>query len=79
VHISGENVTLGYFETRRPTRKAFTADKWLKTGDLGVVVDGNLYISGRAKEIIFVNGQNYYPHRSLRPLRNGSRAWSSAK
>jgi acyl-CoA synthetase (AMP-forming)/AMP-acid ligase II len=62
VHISGANVTLGYFENPRANAEAFTADKWLKTGDLGVVVDGNLYISGRAKEIIFVNGQNYYPH-----------------
>jgi aryl carrier-like protein len=62
VHISGENVTLGYFENPQANAEAFTADKWLKTGDLGVVVDGGLYISGRAKEIIFVNGQNYYPH-----------------
>jgi len=62
VHISGENVTLGYFENTEANAEAFTADKWLKTGDLGVVLDGNLYISGRAKEIIFVNGQNYYPH-----------------
>jgi acyl-CoA synthetase (AMP-forming)/AMP-acid ligase II/aryl carrier-like protein len=62
VHISGENVTLGYFENTEANAEAFTADKWLKTGDLGVILDGNLYISGRAKEIIFVNGQNYYPH-----------------
>ena len=62
VHISGENVTQGYFENSEANSEAFTADKWLKTGDLGVVIDGNLYISGRAKEIIFVNGQNYYPH-----------------
>ncbi len=62
VHISGANVTLGYFENPQANAEAFTADKWLKTGDLGLVIDGNLYISGRAKEIIFVNGQNYYPH-----------------
>ena len=62
VHISGENVTHGYFENSAANSEAFTADNWLKTGDLGVVIDGNLYISGRAKEIIFVNGQNYYPH-----------------
>ena len=40
----------------------FTADGWLRTGDLGLVHEGELYITGRAKEIIFVNGQNYYPH-----------------
>jgi len=62
VHISGTNVTRGYYENPHANAEAFTADKWLKTGDLGVIHEGNLYISGRAKEIIFVNGQNYYPH-----------------
>ena len=62
VHISGTNVTCGYYENPQANAEAFTADKWLKTGDLGVIHEGNLYISGRAKEIIFVNGQNYYPH-----------------
>jgi acyl-CoA synthetase (AMP-forming)/AMP-acid ligase II/aryl carrier-like protein len=62
VHISGANVTQGYYENPEANASSFTADKWLKTGDLGLVYEGNLYISGRAKEIIFVNGQNYYPH-----------------
>jgi aryl carrier-like protein len=62
VLISGANVTHGYYENPEANAAAFTADRWLKTGDLGVVLEGNLYISGRAKEIIFVNGQNYYPH-----------------
>jgi acyl-CoA synthetase (AMP-forming)/AMP-acid ligase II/aryl carrier-like protein len=62
VHIGGANVTQGYFENPAANAAAFTADKWLKTGDLGLILEGNLYISGRAKEIIFVNGQNYYPH-----------------
>jgi acyl-CoA synthetase (AMP-forming)/AMP-acid ligase II/acyl carrier protein len=62
VHISGANVTLGYYENPQANAESFTADKWLKTGDLGVIVGGNLHITGRAKEIIFVNGQNYYPH-----------------
>jgi acyl-CoA synthetase (AMP-forming)/AMP-acid ligase II/acyl carrier protein len=62
VHISGANVTLGYYENPEANAATFTADKWLKTGDLGLVHEGNLYITGRAKEIIFVNGQNYYPH-----------------
>jgi acyl-CoA synthetase (AMP-forming)/AMP-acid ligase II/acyl carrier protein len=62
VHITGENVTRGYFEDRAANAAAFTADGWLRTGDLGLYHDGELYISGRAKEIIFVNGQNYYPH-----------------
>jgi acyl-CoA synthetase (AMP-forming)/AMP-acid ligase II/acyl carrier protein len=62
VHISGDNVTRGYFEDAPANTAAFTADGWLRTGDLGLIRDGDLYISGRAKEIIFVNGQNYYPH-----------------
>ncbi|MBV8342954.1 MAG: non-ribosomal peptide synthetase [Gammaproteobacteria bacterium] len=62
VHMTGENVTRGYYEDAAANSAAFTADGWLRTGDLGVVHAGELYISGRAKEIIFVNGQNYYPH-----------------
>jgi acyl-CoA synthetase (AMP-forming)/AMP-acid ligase II/aryl carrier-like protein len=62
VHIAGDNVTRGYYENPQANAEAFTADRWLKTGDLGVILADNLYISGRAKEIIFVNGQNYYPH-----------------
>ncbi|HYL70696.1 MAG TPA: AMP-binding protein, partial [Candidatus Dormibacteraeota bacterium] len=62
VHMRGDNVTRGYYEDREANAAAFTADGWLRTGDLGLVHGGELYISGRAKEIIFVNGQNYYPH-----------------
>jgi acyl-CoA synthetase (AMP-forming)/AMP-acid ligase II/acyl carrier protein len=62
VHITGDNVTRGYYENPRANAEAFTADRWLRTGDLGLIHGGNLYISGRVKEIIFVNGQNYYPH-----------------
>jgi acyl carrier protein len=62
VHMTGENVTRGYFEDAAANAAAFTADGWLRTGDLGLIHGGDLYISGRAKEIIFVNGQNYYPH-----------------
>jgi acyl-CoA synthetase (AMP-forming)/AMP-acid ligase II/acyl carrier protein len=62
VLIRGENVTQGYFENPQANAEAFTADGWLRTGDLGMFHQGELFISGRAKEIIFVNGQNYYPH-----------------
>jgi acyl-CoA synthetase (AMP-forming)/AMP-acid ligase II/acyl carrier protein len=62
VHMTGENVTRGYFEDAAANAAAFSADGWLRTGDLGLIHGGDLYISGRAKEIIFVNGQNYYPH-----------------
>jgi acyl-CoA synthetase (AMP-forming)/AMP-acid ligase II/aryl carrier-like protein len=60
--IRGGNVTRGYYEEPAVNAATFTPDGWLRTGDIGLVVDGELYITGRAKEIIFVNGQNYYPH-----------------
>jgi len=65
--ISGENVTHGYFENPDANAAGFSApdsdgSRWLRTGDLGMLRGGKLFITGRAKEIIFVNGQNYYPH-----------------
>jgi acyl-CoA synthetase (AMP-forming)/AMP-acid ligase II/acyl carrier protein len=62
VQMSGENVTRGYFENEAANAAAITADGWVRTGDMGLYHQGELYICGRAKEIIFVNGQNYYPH-----------------
>ncbi len=62
LHMTGDNITRGYFEDPEANAAAFTADGWLRTGDLALVHQGQLYVSGRAKEIIFVNGQNYYPH-----------------
>ncbi len=60
--IRGPNVTSGYFADPEATAAALGADGWLDTGDLGVFHEGGLYITGRSKDIIFVNGQNYYPH-----------------
>jgi aryl carrier-like protein len=60
--IRGANVTGGYYEEPEVNAATFTSDGFLRTGDLGLIVEGELYITGRAKEIIFVNGQNYYPH-----------------
>jgi acyl-CoA synthetase (AMP-forming)/AMP-acid ligase II/acyl carrier protein len=60
--ITGDNVTGGYFSDPAVNAASFSADGWLRTGDLGVILQGDLFITGRAKEILFVNGQNYYPH-----------------
>jgi len=60
--IRGASVTRGYFGDPEATAAAIDADGWLDTGDLGVVHEAGLYIAGRTKEIIFVNGQNYYPY-----------------
>ncbi|MGD0493155.1 MAG: non-ribosomal peptide synthetase [Steroidobacteraceae bacterium] len=62
IQIRGPNVTQGYVGDPEATALAIGADGWLDTGDLGVMHEGNLYITGRSKEIIFVNGQNYYPY-----------------
>jgi acyl-CoA synthetase (AMP-forming)/AMP-acid ligase II len=68
IQIRGENVTGGYFEDPPLNRDSFTADGWLRTGDLGLIYRTQLYITGRHKEILFVNGQNYYPHDLERML-----------
>ncbi|MCW3466089.1 non-ribosomal peptide synthetase [Chitinophaga nivalis] len=62
VQIKGDNVTGGYYNNPTATANAITADDWLRTGDIGFLRNGELYIIGRAKDILFVNGQNYYPH-----------------
>jgi acyl-CoA synthetase (AMP-forming)/AMP-acid ligase II/aryl carrier-like protein len=62
IFIRGANVTSGYFGDPEATALAVGADGWVDTGDLGFMHEGSLYIAGRAKEIIFVNGQNYYPY-----------------
>jgi acyl-CoA synthetase (AMP-forming)/AMP-acid ligase II len=62
IQIRGENVTGGYYEDPAANAATFTADGWLRTGDLGLQYQGDLYVTGRHKEILFVNGQNYYPH-----------------
>jgi acyl-CoA synthetase (AMP-forming)/AMP-acid ligase II len=58
--IRGGNVTAGYFGGAHA--ESFTADGWLRTGDLGFRLDGELVVTGRAKELIFSNGENCYPH-----------------
>jgi fatty-acyl-CoA synthase len=60
IRVRGPSVTKGYFNEPELTREAF-AGGWLRTGDLGYLVDGDVYICGRMKELIIVNGRNYYP------------------
>ncbi len=60
IHIRGANVTAGYYAGAHP--ESFTADGWLRTGDLGFQLDGELVVTGRHKELIFSNGENCYPH-----------------
>jgi hypothetical protein len=62
VLIRGSNVTAGYYSREGLRREAIDAGGWLDTGDLGFLADGELFITGRAKDILFVNGQNFYLH-----------------
>jgi acyl-CoA synthetase (AMP-forming)/AMP-acid ligase II len=50
----------GYFRNDTATQAALR-NGWLRTGDLGFIADGQLYVTGRAKEIIIKRGRNYYP------------------
>ncbi|MDP4280668.1 MAG: AMP-binding protein [Bacteroidota bacterium] len=61
IYLKGGNVTRGYFNNPETTRKTFR-DGWLYTGDLGFMYHGNLFVTGRIKDIIFINGINYYAH-----------------
>ncbi len=62
IQIRGENITAGVYLDPERTAEIFADGDWLRTGDCGVVVDGELVVTGRAKDIIIINGQNYYPH-----------------
>ncbi|MCW8418168.1 fatty acyl-AMP ligase [Fluoribacter dumoffii] len=69
IWLHGPSVTSGYWENDEATRDAFHADlkeadktKYLRTGDLGFLHQGNLYITGRIKELIIINGKNHYPY-----------------
>ena len=60
--LRGGSVTERIYGDPEATAELFTEDGWLRTGDCGVFVDGDLVITGRQKDIIIINGQNYYPH-----------------
>ncbi|RZS39248.1 acyl-CoA synthetase (AMP-forming)/AMP-acid ligase II [Herbihabitans rhizosphaerae] len=64
----GPNIGLGYWGRPEDTATTFenllageSDEKWLRTGDLGVRYDGELYITGRIKDLIVVDGRNHYP------------------
>lgn len=61
IQIRGDNVTIGYYAGTSGDGVEFTDDGWLDTGDVGFVHDGELVITGRAKDIIFSGGQNHFP------------------
>jgi acyl-CoA synthetase (AMP-forming)/AMP-acid ligase II/acyl carrier protein len=62
IQLRGASVTERIYGDDDATAALFSEDGWLRTGDCGVLVDEQLVITGRSKDIIIVNGQNYYPH-----------------
>ncbi len=61
IQIKGGNVTAGYYNNTAATCELLTPDGWLRTGDVGFLYKGRITITGRHKNIIIINGQNYYP------------------
>ena len=59
LQLTGPTVTRGYFANEESTRQSFTTDGWFRTGDLGFIRGSLLYITGREKEILIVNGVHY--------------------
>lgn len=68
IWVSGDSVAQGYWRAELASQAAFQAyfrdseaGPFLRTGDLGFIADGELFITGRLKDIIIIRGQNHYP------------------
>ncbi|XXT19046.1 amino acid adenylation domain-containing protein [Sorangium sp. So ce429] len=67
IWMSGPSVAMGYWEREEETARTFGArlasgeGPYLRTGDLGLLHDGELYIAGRLKDVIILRGRNHYP------------------
>ena len=61
LQFQGPSATAGYFRSPAKTRELFAGD-WLDSGDLAYTVSGDVFISGRRKDIIIRAGRNIYPH-----------------
>jgi len=61
IFARGPSLMQGYYGAPAETAQVLSHDGWLNTGDLGFFVDGEIVISGRAKDLIIVNGRNLWP------------------
>jgi hypothetical protein len=67
IQLGGPSISPGYWQNSAATGQAFVGDangqnRWLRTGDLGFIEGGELFVSGRLKDLIIIRGRNYYPH-----------------
>ncbi|MBM3675783.1 MAG: AMP-binding protein [Actinobacteria bacterium] len=60
IELRGDSITPGYYRNERATTDVFH-DGWLRTGDLGYTVDGELVVCGRIKDVIIMGGRNVFP------------------
>jgi fatty-acyl-CoA synthase len=61
LYVRGASVMTGYFRDPESTAACLTADGWLDTGDMGYLSGGYIFIVGRAKDMIIINGRNHWP------------------
>lgn len=59
IYVKGPSVATGYYNDEKAAIGVFNSDGWLNTGDIGLMVNGNLVVAGREKELIVVNGTKY--------------------
>ncbi len=61
LQFQGPSVTSGYYQNSKASKTLFDGD-WLNSGDLAYVADGDIFITGRNKDVIIRAGRNVYPH-----------------
>ncbi len=59
--VRGASVMAGYFRDEEATAACLSGDNWLDTGDMGYLSSGYVFIVGRAKDMIIINGRNHWP------------------
>jgi fatty-acyl-CoA synthase len=61
IYVRGQAVMVGYFRDPESTAACLNAHGWLDTGDMGYMSSGYIFIVGRAKDMIIINGRNHWP------------------
>ena len=78
--IKGPSLMAGYYDNPEATAAIMSEDGWMATGDMGYMLDGQIVITGRSKDLILHNGRNIWPQdiewavEQIAPLRSGDAA-----